>query len=76
VNFTQAQYPGLPASNPVNAYYTEMLEIGYRYYQSHNVKPKFAFGHGLSYTTFSYTNLQVYFLRHRSELYLSHSLVG
>lgn len=59
VNFTQAQYPGLPASNPVNAYYTEMLEIGYRYYQSHNVNPKFAFGHGLSYTTFSYTNLQV-----------------
>jgi beta-glucosidase len=59
VNFTQAQYPGLPADNPLNANYTEMLEIGYRYYQSHNIQPKFAFGHGLSYTTFSYSNIAV-----------------
>jgi beta-glucosidase len=36
-----------------------MLEIGYRYYQSHSIQPKFAFGHGLSYTTYSYSNLQV-----------------
>ncbi len=55
----QAQYPGIPADNPLNAYYTEMLEIGYRYYNSHNIQPKFAFGHGLSYTTFSYSDLQV-----------------
>lgn len=59
VNFTQAQYPGLPADNPLNAEYSEMLEIGYRYYQTHNIQPKFAFGHGLSYTTFDYSNLQV-----------------
>ena len=59
VNFTQAQYPGLPADNPLVAVYSEMLEIGYRYYQSHNIQPKFAFGHGLSYTTFDYSNLNV-----------------
>jgi beta-glucosidase len=59
VGFTWSQYPGLPIYNPLNANYTEMLEIGYRYYQSHNIQPKFAFGHGLSYTTFSYSNLAV-----------------
>jgi beta-glucosidase len=59
VNFTQAQYPGLPADNPLIADYTEMLEIGYRYYQTHDIQPKFAFGHGLSYSTYTYSNLQV-----------------
>lgn len=59
VGFTQSQYPGLPIFNPLIAEYTEKLEIGYRYYQSHNIQPKFAFGHGLSYTTYSYSNLQV-----------------
>jgi beta-glucosidase len=59
VNFTLAQYPGLPTNNPLIANYTEMLEIGYRWYQTHNVQPKFAFGHGLSFTTFAYSNLAV-----------------
>jgi len=59
VNFTQAQYPGLPADNPLIAEYSELLEIGYRYYQSHNIQPKFAFGHGLSYSTYTYANLAI-----------------
>jgi hypothetical protein len=59
VDFTWEQYPGLPIYNPLNANYSEKLEIGYRYYQSHNIQPKFAFGHGLSYTTFSYSNIAV-----------------
>ena len=32
---------------------------GYPYYDYHNMKPLFCFGHGISYTTFSYSNLQI-----------------
>jgi len=59
VRFTPQQYPGIPVDFPLNANYSEMLEIGYRWYQSHNVQPKFAFGHGLSYSTYSYSGLSV-----------------
>mmetsp|Transcript_5858 Transcript_5858/g.15611 ORF Transcript_5858/g.15611 Transcript_5858/m.15611 type:complete len:744 (-) Transcript_5858:180-2411(-) len=62
--FTQAQYPGLSdKSNPAYAYsysyYSERLLVGYRYYDAHNIKftTGFPFGHGLSYTTFAYSDL-------------------
>jgi hypothetical protein len=32
VGFTQAEYPGLPADNPLEANYTEALLVGYRWY--------------------------------------------
>ena len=38
--------------------YSEGLDIGYRWYDANNVTPLFPFGFGLSYTTFSYGNLQ------------------
>ena len=57
VNFTTAQYPGL--DNGENATYSEGLLVGYRYYNHHKITPKFAFGLGLSYTTFTYANLQI-----------------
>ena len=37
--------------------YKEGLAIGYRWYQVQHIAPLFAFGHGLSYTTFQYSNL-------------------
>ncbi len=39
--------------------YSEGLNVGYRYYLTESVRPLFAFGHGLSYAQFEYTNLQV-----------------
>ena len=50
------------AAHALNAYhkdsltveYKEGIFVGYRWAEKQNIKPLFAFGHGLSYTTFEY----------------------
>lgn len=49
------EYPG----NGVTVNYTDDIYVGYRYYDTYNVAPQFAFGHGLSYTNFKYSDLHV-----------------
>lgn len=39
--------------------YAEGIFVGYRYYDKKDIDPLFAFGHGLSYTNFTYYNLTV-----------------
>jgi beta-glucosidase len=51
-------YPDFPATNK-EAVYGEGLFIGYRYFNIKRIAPQFPFGFGLSFTTFSYADIQV-----------------
>merc|ERR1712000_566688 len=55
MKMTKKMYPG---QNGISSY-SEALEVGYRWYNAHNVIPAFAFGHGLSYTQFQYSSLKI-----------------
>lgn len=49
------EYPGTKRNDGIwDIEYKEGIFVGYRWYEKENIKPLFAFGHGLSYTEFSY----------------------
>ena len=52
-------YPYFPGTDG-HAHYGEGIFIGYRFYEKKRIAPLFAFGHGLSYTTFSYSAMTVH----------------
>lgn len=54
-----AEKLGMYAKDSINMYYTDDIYVGYRYFDTWQVEPQFAFGHGLSYTTFAFGNLSV-----------------
>lgn len=53
------EYPGTKRadSDIVDIRYNEGVMVGYRWFDTKKIRPLFAFGHGLSYTTFGYGKL-------------------
>ena len=63
----EAYFPGRPLTDEekkhMNAHltqtYAEGIFVGYRYYEKNRIPVQFCFGHGLSYTDFTYDNLKI-----------------
>lgn len=54
-NSSYNYFPG----TPVSVEYRESIYVGYKYYDTANKEVRFPFGHGLSYTTFEYSDIKV-----------------
>ncbi len=52
--FDALSYPG----DSINQYYKEDILVGYRWHETRKIKPLFAFGYGISYTSFSINNIR------------------
>ena len=60
-------YPATDPKHPERSFkgvdgkttYSEGVNVGYRWFDKEKIAPLFAFGHGLSYTTFAYSGLKV-----------------
>jgi beta-glucosidase len=60
-------YPATDPKHPERSFkgvdgkttYSEGVNVGYRWFDKEGTAPLFAFGHGLSYTTFAYSGLKV-----------------
>lgn len=51
----QKSYPGVDGK----VFYEEGIFVGYRHFDKYNVESQFCFGHGLSYSSFEYSNLNI-----------------
>ena len=64
-----ASFERVPEDNPTSAsyhspdkksaFYSEGVFMGYRGFDKSGIRPRFAFGHGLSYTTFGFSDVMV-----------------
>ena len=52
---SDANFPG----HPRQVEYRETFHVGYRFHDTHDVPARFAFGHGLGYTTFEWGQLEI-----------------
>ncbi|WP_346880900.1 glycoside hydrolase family 3 C-terminal domain-containing protein [uncultured Algibacter sp.] len=53
VSFGKTSYPGVD----LNQEYKEDILVGYRWYDTKNIEPQYAFGYGMSYTNFELSNI-------------------
>jgi beta-glucosidase len=58
-NPAYATFPNPVNQHPNEIEYSEGLYVGYRGYEKRNIKPLYAFGYGLSYTEFGFSNLKI-----------------
>ncbi len=64
-NFPGKEYPeqatgqGFFRQVPAEVIYEEGIYVGYRYYNTFNIKTAYEFGYGLSYTNFAYGNISL-----------------
>ncbi len=52
-------FPGEPVNDPQKSYYKEGIFVGYRGYERDHIEPSFEFGFGMSYTSFTYSDLVI-----------------
>jgi beta-glucosidase len=52
-------FPGTPPDKPEKVIYEEGIYVGYRYYNTFDVKTAYEFGYGLSYTDFGYGDVNL-----------------
>jgi beta-glucosidase len=53
------QKPNMMMGRPSEVTYDEGIYVGYRYFNTFNVKPAYEFGYGLSYTSFKLNDIKV-----------------
>jgi len=64
----QATGEGFRRQMPAEVTYEDGIYVGYRYYSTFKVDPAYEFGYGLSYTSFSYSNLKLSALLFKGKL--------
>lgn len=64
-------FQGIPVERPTNVTYTDGIYVGYRYFNTFNVKPAYEFGYGLSYTNFEYSNIKISNKEFDKEIYIT-----
>ncbi len=52
-------FPGAPGYDSKEVFYEEGIYVGYRYFNTFDVKPSYEFGFGSSYTTFDFADLKL-----------------
>jgi beta-glucosidase len=52
-------YGSFPSMQDTVEYYGDIMNVGYRYYDTHKYPVRYPFGYGLSYSKFEYSNLEL-----------------